>query len=175
MMGKPNAPISLLSKQGVIKPILKLDGINKQIEDPYDNIKLRNTSIPYIPSDYSLYDDLHNIKQSLQQLLVAQSEIKGYTYSAAGGSDSMSDELKEIKVKVNDIDRAVQTLNTTVAVLENTVKLRFDSVDSTLKEIKESLKDSVTSKRFNITTGIVSIGAVSGIITLILKIFTKSP
>lgn len=111
--------------------------------------------------------DLGRIYQEQENLRSDFSYIVNNQIAADKEAENMS-ELVEIKTRASNIEATVNKLVTDVAVINTTIALRFDTTDKVLNEIKDTLKemktDSVTSKRYRVTTIITSLALIIAIL-----------
>lgn len=132
-----------------------------QITNPSNDVPLILKEISEIKTNYQfLNNEISEISRTIQLFIQTINELT--TEKEEG---ELMDELKK---DVKEMNVRLQNLITEVAVLNERQTQRFNSVDSSLTDIKAILKDSVTSKRYNITTAI-AIGA--SLITLIKLFF----
>jgi hypothetical protein len=183
-MEKNEIPTASISFARPSRKILKKA---EPFDHRYDKIKERPVSYHITTSiDGSFIDDVTEIKNALTNIATIQEELKAFIY--VGGGSDMSDDAKEIKTKVDSIDKEVRGLTTNIAVLSERIDqkfinvngkfdlmdVRFNNIDSTLKEIKETLKESVTTKRWKVTTGISIAGGLISLLSLIALIIKLS-
>ncbi|MGG4142950.1 hypothetical protein ABEW34_07440 [Paenibacillus algorifonticola] len=86
-------------------------------------------------------EDIYTLGEKLKTISASLNALLSTINLMAGGLDMSAENLSEIKLRVEDINKSLNKLTTDVAVIDERIKNRFDSLDKSIADIKNSIAE----------------------------------